>query len=83
MFTFSVRTEKITAFDTKDVYIFKTCFNENQIFNQLEVYDIGDNYQFKTLRGGVERVRQIFDEKYYGLTVVDNVKDYCVAVYGK
>lgn len=80
--TFDIETEEITIFDTGDTYIFKTYFDENQLFNQLETYYNEDKYRLEIPEGDLKQVRQILEEYYYELTVTDDVEDYCV-VLGK
>jgi len=81
--TFDIETEEITAFDTGDNYIFKTYFDENQLFKQLETHYNEDKYRFEIPDNDLTQVRQLLEEYYYELTVTDDVEDYCVVVEKK
>lgn len=77
--TFDIETEEITAFDTGDESIFKTYFDGSQLFKRLETYHNENKYRLEIPDCDLERVRQIL-EKYYELTVVNDVEGYCVIV---
>jgi hypothetical protein len=81
--TFDIETEEITAFDTGDIHIFKTYFDENQLFKQLETYYNEDKYRFEIPDGDLEQVRQLLEEYYYELAVTDDIEEYCVVVEKK
>lgn len=81
--TFDIETEEIAAFDTGDIHIFKTYFDENQLFKQLETYYNEDKYRFEIPDGDLEQVRQLLEEYYYELAVTDDIEDYCVVVEKK
>jgi hypothetical protein len=78
--TFDIETEEITVFDIGDRYIFKTYFDEDQLFKRLEKYYNNDKYRFEIPEGDLKEVRQVLDEYYYELDVEDSVEDYCVVV---
>lgn len=78
--TFDIETEEITAFDTGDNYIFKTYFDEDRLFKQLEKYYNKDKYRFEIPEFDLEQVRQVLEEYYYELEATDSVDDYCVVV---
>lgn len=78
--TFDIETEEITVFDIGDRYIFKTYFDEDQLFKRLEKYYNKDKYRFEIPEGDLKEVRQVLDEYYYELDVEDSVEDYCVVV---
>ena len=78
--TFNIETGVITVFDTADNCIFKTYFDENQLFKQLETYYNEDKYRFEIPDDDLPQVRQLLEEYYYELTVADYVEDYCVVV---
>jgi hypothetical protein len=78
--TFDVETEEITVFEIGDRYIFKTYFDEDQLFKQLEKYYNENKYRFEIPEADLEEVRQILDECYYGLDVEDSVDDYCILI---
>jgi len=78
--TFDIETEEITAFEIGDRYIFKTYFDENQLFKQLETYYNEDKYRFEIPDSDLGKVRQLLEKYYYELEVVDRVEDYCVVV---
>ena len=78
--TFDVETEEITVFEIGDRYIFKTYFDEDQLFKQLKKYYNENKYRLEIPEADLEEVRQILDEYYYDLDVEDSVDDYCVVV---
>jgi hypothetical protein len=78
--TFDIETEEITAFDTGDRYIFKSYFDEDQLFQQLEKYYNSDKYRFETPHEDIEEVRQLLDEYFYELKTTDRLEDYSVVV---
>lgn len=78
--TFDIKREDITAFDTGDTYIFKTYFDENQLFEQLETYYNENKYRFQIPHEDLGEVRQLLDEYYYELSVTANPEDYSVVV---
>jgi len=78
--TFDIETEEITAFDTGDRYIFKSYFDEDQLFQQLEKYYDSDKYRFEIPYEDIEEVRQLLDEYFYELKTTDRLEDYSVVV---
>ena len=78
--TFDIETEEITVFETGNRYTFKTYFDEDQLFKELEKYYNADKYRFEIPQIDLEQVRQILENYYYELDVTDSVKDYCVVV---
>ena len=78
--TFDIETEEITAFEIGDTYTFKTYFDEDQLFKHLETYYNDDKYRFEIPDSDLGQVRQILEEYYYELVVVDSIEDYCVVV---
>jgi hypothetical protein len=78
--TFDIETEEITAFDTGDRYIFKSYFDEDQLFQQLEKYYNNDKYRFEIPYEDIEEVRQLLDEYFYELKTTDRLEDYSVVV---
>jgi len=80
MLTFDIEMEEITAFEIGGRYIFKTYFEEDQLFKELEKYYNEDKYRFKIPEYDLEEVRQVIEEYYYELDVEHSVEDYCVVV---
>jgi hypothetical protein len=78
--TFDIETEEITVFETGNRYTFKTYFDEDQLFKELEKYYNDDKYRFEIPQIDLEQVRQILENYYYELDVTDSVEDYCVVV---
>lgn len=78
--TFDIETEEITVFETGNRYTFKTYFDEDQLFKELEKYYNDDKYRFEIPKSDLEQVRQILENYYYELDVTDSVEDYCVVV---
>lgn len=78
--TFDIETEEITVFKIGDKYIFKTYFDEDQLFKQLEKYYNDNKYRFEIPESDLGRVRQILENYYYELDVTGSVEDYCVVV---
>lgn len=76
--TFDIETEEITAFDLGDTYIFKTYFDEDPVYNQLQKYYNQDKYRFEVPERELEEVEQLLDEYYYELEVTDDFEEYCV-----
>lgn len=76
--TFDIEKENITAFDLGDTYIFKTYFDEDPIFNQLQKYYNEDKYRFEVPGSNLKTVEQLLDEYYYKLQATDDFEDYCV-----
>ena len=70
--TFDIETEEITAFDLGDTYIFKTYFDEDPVYNQLQKYYNQDKYRFEVPERELEEVEQLLDEYYYELEVTDD-----------
>lgn len=78
--TFDIETEEIIAFEIGDRYIFKTYFDENQLFKQLKLYYDEDKYRFEIPDSYLGQVRQTLEKYYYELEVVDSVEDYCIVM---
>jgi len=78
--TFDIETEEITVFEIGNRYTFKTYFDEDQLFKELEKYYNEDKYRFEIPESALEQVRQILENYYYELDVTDSVEDYCVVV---
>lgn len=78
--TFNIEKEEITAFDLGDTYIFKTYFEEDPVFNQLQKYYNEDKYWFEVPDCDLKEVEQILDEYFYELKITDRLEDYCVVV---
>lgn len=78
--TIDIETEEIPPFDTGDRYIFKSYFDEDQLFQQLEKYYNGDKYRFEIPYKDIEEVRQLLDEYFYELKTTERLEDYSVVV---
>lgn len=78
--TFNIETEEITVFDIGERYIFKTYFDEDQLFKRLEKYYYKDKYPFEIPEGDSKRVQKVLDKYHYELDTEDSVEDYCVVV---
>lgn len=76
--SFDIDTEEITAFDFEETYLFRTCFDENRHFNQLETYYNSDKCRFEILEDGLPSVRQTLEEFFYELEGEDMFQDYLV-----
>ena len=76
--TFDVEKEEITVFGLGDTYIFRTYFDEDPVFNQLQNYYNEDKYRFEVPHCELEKVERLLDEYYYELQVTDDFEDYCV-----
>lgn len=61
MLSFNIETEEITVFGIGNRYIFKTYFDEDQLFKELEKYYNEDKYRFETPESDLEQVRQIVE----------------------
>lgn len=78
--TFDIETKEIKTFEIGDRYTFKTYFEEDQLFKELEKYYNGNKYWFEIPESDLKQVKQVLDRYYYKLEVADSVKDYCVVV---
>jgi hypothetical protein len=76
--TFNVEKEEITAFNLGDTYIFKTYFDKDPVYNQLQKYYNENKYRLELPDIDLDTVEQLLDEYYYELEVTDNFGDYCV-----
>lgn len=76
--SFDVETEEIPAFDLGDTYLFKTYFDEDQLFNQLKKYYNNDKYRFEVPESDLGQVKQTLDDFFYELAIEDGIEDYCV-----
>lgn len=78
MSSFNVDTEKITAFDIGNTYLFTAYFDENQLFNQLKKYYNKDKYRFNVPGEDLREVQETLDNHFYELVIKDSPEEYCV-----
>lgn len=76
MATFEIEKEEITALDLGDTYIFKTYFDKDSVYHQLQKYSNDDGYRLEVPESDLEEVEQLHEECYYELQVKDNFEDY-------
>lgn len=78
MSTFDVDREEITAFEFGGRYIFKQCFDNDDLFYELEQYYKSHKYRFEVPEGELSEVKQVLDNYLYELEIVDSIEEYCV-----
>lgn len=74
---FNAEKEEVSAFNLEDTYIFKTFFQEDSVFNQLQKYYNKYKYQFEVLEENQKKREQLLDKYYYELEVINKFEDYC------
>lgn len=78
--TFDIEQEEINAFEVDGTYFFKQYFDRGDVFEALESYYNRDKYRFEVEEGELDEVRQILDEYFFTLCIVNELEKYCVVL---
>lgn len=77
---FEVNLQEIAAFHNAGNYLFRGFFEQDGVFDQLNIYCNSDKYRFKIPEEEISEVRQILDEYYYTSEVADSFEENCVVI---
>jgi hypothetical protein len=80
MSEFDIDKEEIKAFEIDDSYLFKTHFDEEQLFKQLKKYYNRDKYRFEIPEEKLIQVQNTLDNYFYTLSIESTPEDYCIVL---
>ncbi len=76
--SFDVDKEQINVFEAGDFYVFKHYFDLDEVFEALRDYYNREEYRFEVPEGYLHGVRNILEEYYYELNLVEDPDPYTV-----
>lgn len=76
--TFDADREQINVFQVDDTYLFKHYFEQGEVFSQLRQYYNESDYRFEVPADELQSVRDLLEEHFFELVVVDDLERFCV-----